>query len=491
MSLACTADGDFDGLCDDWETSGIDYDRDGLLDLNLSTLGATPLRKNLFVEYDWMEAGNHDHKPQPLALQDVERAFLAGDDVVVHFAEGEAIADVQYLQFTNNPNSNTPVVDFDQIKWGSSGNPCGTSTSDGRFGTVADRGNANCAAILGAKRLVYRYMVMGHDLASSPGTGGIAELLGNDLAITIGGWSDEGLLCAAGFYCGNLSSPIPPSLIERAKRHKEAGTIMHELGHTLGLRHGGTDNVNCKPNYPSVMNYALESRSAVPRRVLDFSQFVLSTLDENNLNETVGLDGPSNREVVYSQFGKLIVVSTDTAPIDWDGLDSDGDGTFDNDQSVATDITTITGITECATFQQEPLVSSRDWSRTTHNFRVAPRWGALSKRDDVVMDTRLEEILFLAENSDYDLDGVANALDLCPAIADPEQVDSNNDYVGDACQSEFDVVPSTPVLRIPAAASSVNMPVQLSWDAGPEITDCQSALANSAPRRVLQSTIGG
>ena len=31
---------------------------------------------------------------------------------------------------------------------------------------------------------------------------------------------------------------------------------MHELGHTLGLQHGGADDVNLKPNYLSVMSYA-------------------------------------------------------------------------------------------------------------------------------------------------------------------------------------------------------------------------------------------
>ena len=33
------------------------------------------------------------------------------------------------------------------------------------------------------------------------------------------------------------------------------GTFMHELGHTLGLDHGGDDTISFKPNYNSVMNY--------------------------------------------------------------------------------------------------------------------------------------------------------------------------------------------------------------------------------------------
>ena len=34
---------------------------------------------------------------------------------------------------------------------------------------------------------------------------------------------------------------------------------MHELGHNLGLRHGGDDNVHRKPNYLSVMNYSFQT----------------------------------------------------------------------------------------------------------------------------------------------------------------------------------------------------------------------------------------
>lgn len=29
----------------------------------------------------------------------------------------------------------------------------------------------------------------------------------------------------------------------------------NELGHTLGLRHGRSEDLNCKPNHPGVMNY--------------------------------------------------------------------------------------------------------------------------------------------------------------------------------------------------------------------------------------------
>ena len=46
---------------------------------------------------------------------------------------------------------------------------------------------------------------------------------------------------------------------------------MHELGHNLGLRHGGVDNVNCKPHHVSVMNYVYQFPNSVRDRPLNYS----------------------------------------------------------------------------------------------------------------------------------------------------------------------------------------------------------------------------
>ena len=79
----------------------------------------------------------------------------------------------------------------------------------------------------------------------------------------------------------------------------QAGTFMHELGHSNGLTHGGyyydqlssnpinytpTIEANCKPNFQSVMSYAFQVDlldNGGPLNVVDYSGQDLSTLNES------------------------------------------------------------------------------------------------------------------------------------------------------------------------------------------------------------------
>jgi hypothetical protein len=128
---------------------------------------------------------------------------------------------------------------------------------------------------------------------------------------------------------------------------------MHELGHHLGLDHGGLDDLNYKPNHLSVMNYLfpagfeLEGFYASPFGI-DYSHFK-SSLDERRLDETVGLLIPGLRpfritRVLNCTKAECLFLKpdlscfewtpVDTVPIDWncDGgfseveFDVNGDG---------------------------------------------------------------------------------------------------------------------------------------------------------------------
>jgi hypothetical protein len=110
------------------------------------------------------------------------------------------------------------------------------------YGTPAERANGDLGSgngLLTLKHLVSRYMLITYNTNSGTnqacGTTGVGELIGNDAVVSV-----ECLLVTA-----NPASK-PQILL---------GTVMHEMGHNLGLKHGGTDDINCKCNYISLMNY--------------------------------------------------------------------------------------------------------------------------------------------------------------------------------------------------------------------------------------------
>jgi len=98
---------------------------------------------------------------------------------------------------------------------------------------------------------------------------GVSDIGGADSLISLGLWGADG-----------QTVPV------------ESGTFMHELGHSLGLTHGGlyrTDlgggnysfsfEPNCKSNFQSVMNYMFQVD--LLDGVLDYSEQVLGTLNES------------------------------------------------------------------------------------------------------------------------------------------------------------------------------------------------------------------
>lgn len=144
----------------------------------------------------------------------------------------------------------------------------------GWFGSKSDRKSPNCKWISRAREKVYRYSIFG--FAPSDKDGSLGE------ATQIGG---RGFVIHA-FHSKNY----------RTKKML-ADTFLHELGHTLGLRHGGIDGVNCKPNYLSTMNYIYDAL-AYPRKI-DYSRHATPSLDEDKLNERIGMRGPASWKTVY------------------------------------------------------------------------------------------------------------------------------------------------------------------------------------------------
>lgn len=432
-------DTDNDGLPDGWEIAGLDIEdpsvpndqlkvlpvTDGMPDL---ALGSSATHKDLFVEVDWMECSkvhpcpgiaDHPHKPDDNALPDVIEAFKRApvgnpdgtDGITLHVQKDEAVPEPISVLFDQVPGPND-YDDFDDIKLGKADKPC-----DGHFGTAADRASLNCANILAARKLVFRYAIFGHSysvmengkVTLKQDSSGRAELGlqmdgtalgGNDFIVTLGNWGATGLRVA------------------------EASTFMHELGHALGLQHGGGDPINCKPNYLSVMNYLFQFKDTTnnPNRPLDYSSAARGTAltplkEDAALDETKGIGGPTTTPQLLTAYGVrgmlwLPFPAANAPRIDWNG-----DNKFETGRTA--DINFISAITPpseeggCSTpSPKQTLNGYDDWANIKYNFRESGDF-ADGVRGPTVEEMTEDVVLAMAAQADLK---VAKSVDKATAI---------------------------------------------------------------------------
>ncbi len=284
-------DRDGDGLLNIWEEQeGINVDGDPDLEIDLS--GADPDRKDIFVEVDVMAGVGFDQQ----AINDVIRAFADAPAAMVNNPDGSRGIQLHVVRDgdrpTNEPLALTPSDDLPPEYY---------SIKDSFFGSEDDRNHPNWDDIRSARLLAYRYCLWADTVIDSDKDPlyGVAEgIPSNDFIV-----ADRPIV-----------EDFPDIL-----RENRASTFMHELGHTLGLGHGGQDHENNKPNYLSIMNYAYVSPwniiTAQGTNVadywrLDFSRKAMIDLDETNLDEAKSLQGPAGRVVFYNSAAE-----TDPEPV--------------------------------------------------------------------------------------------------------------------------------------------------------------------------------
>jgi len=277
-------DTDGDGLLDDWEINGYDADGDGKIDVNLPAMGANYKHKDIFVEIDWMANNNHTHKPSAVALRAVQKSFKTApvtnpdgvDGINIHFDIGK-LGGGNVVAYDDDLN---PVWDeFDAIKK-----------------VHFDEKRAR----------IFHYCLFAHNYDGSGSAGISRGIQASDFIISLGSWDNQ-----------------------VGTKKQQAADFMHELGHNLGLRHGGNDNVNYKPNFLSIMNYFFSMdwlRYDGKAQRLDYSRLDINDLDENALSEKKGLDQVGG-DTTIKKYGTLFYDITGTLrlddqsykDVDWDG----------------------------------------------------------------------------------------------------------------------------------------------------------------------------
>jgi YVTN family beta-propeller protein len=301
---------DADGLPDRVELGGI-IGKDGevIEEWNLDELGASPCRKDILVDVDYMHnnqtgASEISHKPKADAIKNVVKSFAAAPVAGVEDCPYPGESSDSGIGLHVDPQDETDRVDYD-------------ATLD-----LPEDFNALKAEHFDkALDPFVHYNVWGsqYDYRDEGITtsGGLANFVpdGQDFVITLGAFANFG------------------------SETEQAVDLMHELGHSIGLEHGGDVDVNCKPNYLSVMNYSFVYDGLVDAvnggdPIVDYSRDRLALLDEDELSEPDGIidagpvKTPLGTEAVfntlwYDEKGAEKIDRSDE-PLDWTG---DGDET--------------------------------------------------------------------------------------------------------------------------------------------------------------------
>ncbi|MCW2995385.1 MAG: conserved repeat domain, partial [Conexibacter sp.] len=440
-------DSDGDGLCDDWELHGIDADDDGTVDLPLqdATYGASPTHKDLYLEADAMASTGRAHAPSQGAIDDVVAAFAkapitnatGGDGVALHVNPGGSTVGDTIPEDRAMAAAGPGVHSLTYLRNGKPDDPC-----DGAFGTAAERSSPNCFKLLSARALAFRWVLFASTYGEAPTSSGVAlGMGGNTFAVTLGGWGDASIVVGGGgtAKCATLAD---------CQRVTDEGTLMHELGHTLGFDHGGGDAVNDKPNYLSVMNYAYQFPDTAKDRPLDYSRTLLNPLDEAHLDPSGGVVGgipaataptvaaawPHIAYYAYSTAGCFLRTAPTAGPVPW------------TDSASLTVRPGRTHDRSCATAPQT-LASNDDWAAVRYSFRDQPGVLANYAAGDASSfppEETSDERVAQAASSDADRNGVNDLADACRVVAGSQLADADGNGFADVCESTMDQLQAFP-----------------------------------------------
>ena len=288
-------DTDDDGINDGLEVRGVgrvwvfgtspptlEYD----VQFDMAHEGATPTKRDLFVWWNWQNAETDIGYPvnmyPPQELRDYAMTFFDSpgyaqsgelmnadgtNGLRVHITPGEPFTNF------NNPGNGTHI---ESVGCGVHG----ASVPDRREWThlLSHAGFRRYQDNNGTPSIVWQE---GFNCSE----GGSGTIDGQYL----------GRACSAGIQPDQVICDWPrytPDPMNDNRLHEWFYTFMHELGHNLGLRHGGTETQNCKPNYWSLMSYTELFRSPstggyyLSNSRLQFSDGENASINESAIVET-------------------------------------------------------------------------------------------------------------------------------------------------------------------------------------------------------------
>jgi YVTN family beta-propeller protein len=292
---------DADGIPDRVELNGIvDEDGDVVEEWNLDELGASPCRKDILVDVDYMHNGltgaaEISHEPKSAAIAEVVKSFDKAPVAGVEDCPYPGESSDPGIGLHVDPQDESDRVDYDAV-----------------MDLPQDFNALKTEHFDDALDPYVHYSVWGsqYDLKGKGKTtsGGLANFQpdGQDFVITLGAFTDFG------------------------SKTEQAVDFMHELGHSIGLEHGGDLDVNCKPNYLSIMNYSFDYEGLIDadnptNHIVDYSREPLGKLTEGELSEPAGIGAGA----VETPDGNDVVFKTLWYDVDGDEQQDRSDGALD------------------------------------------------------------------------------------------------------------------------------------------------------------------
>jgi hypothetical protein len=368
--ISCGADGDNDpgsptgdGICDDWENPAFQSQGNGLhihgadgVVYALDCTSATPIdtecpnqnQKDVYVQIDWMPG----HAPSTSAINAVKSAFIA-NGIHLHVILGEQLPfHYDFIQWSASSGSGSSYVpSFQDIKSQyfllPSERTCPTGLTISCDQYLQDIYNAKAQAV--------HFAVFLHNI-DTIGQTGEGILSGPDFAVSLGS------------FVNSVGSP-----------DDQAGTFMHELGHNLGLDHGGMftlsdSGTNCKPNYLSVMSYTRQFSSFIFDRPIDYNGAQLPDINEASpLSESIGIGDwhGQGQKTVYGGWkstGSMFNPSTNVTWANGSPTDFDRDGDHGTGTTVSNTNIHYVNIGGCTDQVARNLKSNVDWTNLQYLF---------------------------------------------------------------------------------------------------------------------------
>jgi len=269
--------------------------------------------------------------------------------------------------------------------------------------TVLSPSPSYTTTLLDAKAPFVRYVLWGHSAqVGGEGSSGQCEFKGNDCFISLGyhfGGTNPSGHTTTGWSIGSV--------------REQQGTLMHEMGHALGLLHKGDTADNCVPNYFSLMSYTRQMGNyPIPYDTLDYSNG-----DNISLTENSGQECSAYSSLAGAVYGPAIIETPTNNPandysiitgletaIDWDRIGGACPSGVTDIVSANINNVNIVGC-NASTVSTTPFTDFDDWGfLTTNSLAIAPAAGSYDGYSQFFSEaTGGQRIQILFSTSNYDL----------------------------------------------------------------------------------------